>query len=129
MDSIAGNGDAVALALVYFGLSGLVQNHPTVIIMGWGSIVTGVIFLAVWPSMGFDMYDLLPGLLSFVLGFGMISIGRCFANNRGYMKAFCRPLSRACHAMFYGSRGRSSGNATSSGSAAGATGAPIPVRV
>ena len=33
LDAIAGDGDVVALALVYFAISGLILDHPTVILM------------------------------------------------------------------------------------------------
>ena len=88
-----------------------------------------MILLILCPFFGYDAFDLLPGILSLLLGLGMISIGNCFSNNRGYMKAFCRPLSRACHSMFYGRSNSGGGPSTTANPSQAGGGGPVPVRV
>jgi hypothetical protein len=121
LDPIAGEGDISFVGMVFFGMSGLILDHPTVTLMGWASVLVGVFLMILWPIFGYDMFDLVPGLLCILVGAGMISVQSLISNNRVYMSVFCRPMSRAFHSMLYGSTSAASGTTRSVG--------PVPVSV
>ena len=113
LDLIAGEAETVVfLGLVSLAVTGIILDHPILAVMG-GAFITSsfIILLIIWPMDGFDSFDVAPIFFTFIFGMGMISVGKCFSNNRRRLSSICRPLSQACSTIFFG-RSNSS-NATS----------------
>jgi hypothetical protein len=106
--AIYGNPSTCLSAMVLFGLSGVILNHPIPQLIGYCMISLGIVVAIQAPFLGmFYEEDLTVALLLLLLGMGVLGLENRLRSNRRYFAAVCRPLARAGRILFYGSANRS----------------------
>jgi hypothetical protein len=101
--SILGDPRTRFSALVLFGLSGVILNHPIPQLIGYYMISLGI-FVAVQAPF-FGMWygdDFKVALVTLLLGTGVLAVNHRFSSNRRYFAFVCRPLTRAGRTLLYG---------------------------
>lgn len=109
IDWIFQMGGVGYMATVCLCLSGIVLNHPIPQVIGYSYVLMGTWSFILFPFFGYDadtdgrpQGHLAYGTLHILAGIGIIGLSRCLSNNRRYLVAFCRPISRAWRIIFYG---------------------------
>ena len=117
VDMISGTYRIFLVALVLFGLSGIMLNHPTCRLIGYAMVAESV-FIAIQAPFLRMFYgrDLSVAFSVLLLGMGVLGLENLLRSNRRYCAAFCRPMNQAGRTLFYGSRDGSGGNRPSSSS-------------
>jgi hypothetical protein len=105
------------VALILFGLSGIVLNHPTCHFIGYLTVVSSFFIAIQAPFLRmFYGQDLQVAFTMLLLGMGVLGLANILSSNRRYCTAFCRPMAHAGNSLLYGSRNGSSGSGDRQGS-------------
>lgn len=103
VDVIFRMGGITWWSLAFLMGSGILLDHPVGQVMGYFSVVPGILGLMLWPFFGRYGGDLMFSVVWIIVGFGLIGVANFFASNRRLCAAVCRPCSRAGRSMMYGS--------------------------
>ena len=120
-----GRHDTGIVALILFGISGIILNHPTYKLMGYAMVAQSA-FIALQLStvrMFFSTHQyhepeyyereyheqdysrvFRSALVGFLLGMGVLGLENILSSNRRYFVALWRPMAETGRTLLYGSR-------------------------